>query len=44
MKLMVVGGGGREHALIRNARKTNPEVEKITPCRATAASRRTRSA
>ena len=28
MKLMVVGGGGREHALIRMLKK-NPEVEKI---------------
>ena len=28
MKLMVVGGGGREHALIRMLKK-NPDVEKI---------------
>lgn len=28
MKIMVIGGGGREHAIIRSLRK-NPEVEKI---------------
>ena len=28
MKLLVVGGGGREHAIIRSLKK-NPEVEHI---------------
>ena len=28
MKLMVIGGGGREHAIIRKL-KENPEVEHI---------------
>ena len=28
MKLMVVGGGGREHAIIRSLKK-NPDVEVI---------------
>ena len=28
MKLLVVGGGGREHAIIKKL-KENPEVEKI---------------
>ena len=28
MKIMVIGGGGREHAIIKKLRE-NPEVEKI---------------
>ena len=28
MKIMVVGGGGREHAIIKSVKK-NPSVEKI---------------
>ena len=43
MKLMVIGGGGREHAIIKKL-KENPAVEKITVCPATAASPPTRSA
>ena len=31
MKLLVVGGGGREHAIIRSLKK-NPEVSKIYAC------------
>lgn len=43
MKLMVIGGGGREHAIIKKL-KENPAVEKFTVCPATAASPPTRSA
>ncbi|MBR4989921.1 MAG: phosphoribosylamine--glycine ligase, partial [Oscillospiraceae bacterium] len=31
MKLLVVGGGGREHTIIRYLKK-NPEVETIFAC------------
>lgn len=40
MKIMVVGGGGREHAIIKSLKK-NPEVEVIYVCPETEAWQRT---
>ena len=38
MKLMVVGGGGREHAIIKEAERKPRSRPRFTPCPATAAS------
>lgn len=43
MKIMVVGGGGREHAIIKKI-KENPQVTGCMRCPATAALLRTRPA
>lgn len=43
MKIMVVGSGGREHAIIKKI-KENPQVTERMHCPATAALLRTRPA
>ena len=44
MKLLVIGSGGREHAIVRCAQEESQGQPRYTSCPATAAYPRTRSA